>query len=447
MTLAEIKVNNVYCITEYAKPVLTRVVKLDDDTHAHPVHHEYPTSDNSTARYFEHPKYLDNVLDIVRVRPGNYKVTCTGYAVIHVTCEIKELLAKIAKTLDKTSKLDKETNLPEDVIAKGKELTPEVHVLKELPPEEIIATGSILERYTKITGEVSKATANINEQFSLADAEDLKVAFLAARNKIESLTSTKPGAVSFLSKYASKIPFANKLAASVSSTISETSSAQKNINYLFGVINDKYEKLINVGESFQEAKASITSRITALEELSTESKAHLSTFGERPAQPIRDIATDVQISSSIETLKSRLVKIDGAIMATQNTIFVFGKDLPALKADLTDETAVGNLLSTVDDYQKMGQEVAALVANVTTATAEKTHAVIENLLDVQIKDTHTMQYLEHSSKRAEKFGKMVETKSKVLAHKVMRDAEFITSIVQGNSVEYARKNIPKIGNK
>jgi len=447
MAGTQFRVNNVYSLTEYQTRHIVLVTNIDRLA-------TYPistitgggTTTVSETRYIVPLIYKGERLTISRLEGPNsvgvyrFRVKADGYKTIEVNSTL-DGLSEVIKESSFGTKIGEDDShnddwIPADVVAKGQDFAPEAHVLTEAEPVVLEITGSILERYTQITGEFSKATSKINEQFSLVDSKELKEAFMKARGRIEELTSTTPGATSFFTKYAEKIPYAKKFVASIKNTVNETSSAQKNIDYLFGVIQDKYTKLVEVGEAFQEAKAMVLARKEALEELAAESATYLSTFPDAVSQPIRDVATDVQIRGSIEMYKARITKIDGAIMTTQNTIFVFGKDLPALRADLTDETALANLLSTVDDYQKMGQEVAGLVMGVATATDKKAHAVIENLLTAQIENTHVMEYLEQSGNRANAFNVMLEKKTKTLESKIMQDAKIITGIVSKNALTY-----------
>lgn len=137
--------------------------------------------------------------------------------------------------------------------------------------------------------------------------------------------------------------------------------------------------------------------------------------------------------------KSKLQKIDGSILAVQATIASLGANLPAYKADLEDEMAIGSLLTSVDNYQEMYKEITTLVSDVTKHTAEKTHKVIENLMDIQINDTHTMQYLSDSISRGEKFATMLVDKSEKLAQKVARDAKFISETTKGTTLLNAKE--------
>lgn len=157
---------------------------------------------------------------------------------------------------------------------------------------------------------------------------------------------------------------------------------------------------------------------------------------------MKDISINTQIKTNIEKNKIKLQKIDGSILAVQATIISLGSKLPSHKADLEDEMAIGGLLSSIDNYQEMYKEITELVSDVTKTTAEKTHAVIENLMNIQIEDTHTTKYLADSINRGEKFATMLVDKSDKLAAKVTRDAKFISEIAKGNTLENVKKKLP-----
>ena len=328
---------------------------------------------------------------------------------------------------------------------KGQEFNPQVYIAEEVEDIDLNIDSSLStqNQYTQIVGNMSKLTSKINEAFKLQDEEDISKAFLETKKKLEILANQEPGKLAVASKLLTKLPFAKSMFKAVDEVIVENSSVQKNINYLFGMISDKYEKLIVVGEGLQDSKVHMEAQIKELKKLLKTSNKELEQFQEVD-RPMRLISLNTQIKASVEKYKNRLVKIDAAILATQTTIVALGRDLPSLKNDLTDEMAIGGLLNSVGDYQDMFTEMSTLVSDVTESTTKKTHDVIENLFEVQIKDTHTMQYLANSAERSKKFAKMVEDKTQKLATKVKRDADFISEIVKGTEIEDARSKVKLI---
>ena len=147
---------------------------------------------------------------------------------------------------------------------------------------------------------------------------------------------------------------------------------------------------------------------------------------------------------SVEKYKDRLLKVDGAILATGKTIIALGRDLPSLKTDLTDEMAIGSLLNSVDDYQKMFSEISTLVATVTASTSEKVHTAIENLIDIQVNDKHLIEHLQESAERSERYSEMLVTGLGKLEDKVRSDSAKIETITKQNRITQASATIKMI---
>ena len=150
-----------------------------------------------------------------------------------------------------------------------------------------------------------------------------------------------------------------------------------NIDELFGLIQEKYEKLVVTATVLQTQKGVLKGQIEAIETLAKESDQEISGYKERSDIPIVQLALNSQINGSVEKYRNKLVKLSGAITATQATVISLGRDIPTYKADLEEEMALGSLLSNVDDYQKMSSEIATLVATVTETTRVQTYKVVE----------------------------------------------------------------------
>lgn len=357
-------------------------------------------------------------------------------------CKLWTLEKHIEKLIDQVT-LDLAKK--EKIVETGVNMRPETVILEPVVVElKVNTNGNMVDTFNDIVGNISSLTESINKDFSLNDTKELAKAFLEAKGKIEALSAKKNKATGVFSSMVAKIPYGKKVVASVKETMAENTSVHKNIDYLFGLVHEKYEKLITVGEGLQQSKGHISAQIVLLEKLLIESNTYLDGFGEAVNVPMREMSLNSQIKASVEKFRGRLLKIDGAIMATQTTIVALGKDLPSLKTDLTDEMAIGGLLTSVDDYQVMFSEIAGLVAEVTKTTSEKTHEVIENLFDLQINNNYTRDHLADSSMRTEKFAKMVVDKSGKLKDKVISDAAFMAEIADGKSIENARLHIKMI---
>ena len=359
-----------------------------------------------------------------------------------IQAPLETLISSISKQVKKI-KDDLDEHLEVELI--GADVMPETTILEDVKVELEITAVNLTDKYNEIVGNISSLTSSINDSFSLEDTQELAKVFLEAKQKIEELTNTKPGKFSStMSSFMKKLPGGAKLIQSATQTLAENSSIQKNINHLFGTIHTKYEKLVTVGEGLQTAKGHIVAQVEALEILALQSIEDLKEYTSETDIPMRKLSLDTQIKSSIAKYRARLLKIDGSITACQTTIIALGEKLPSLKTDLTDEMAIGALLNSIDDYQKMYVEIAELASTVTDATSEKVHNTIENLMELQINDTHTMEYIAKSTQRSEKFANMLESQTGKLAAKTVKDAQFIRSIAQGESLEYAQSSIKKL---
>lgn len=359
---------------------------------------------------------------------------------------ISKLLSAIAVDItDKKAEIFDRTM----VIEKGKKMKPRVDDLSKTPEVQEVhhnPKAPRQEQYIAIVGAVSSLTKGINQEGMLKDAKEVAEAFMKAKKEIEGLATTKATSAgggnkkTWISKYFGKTD-------PTATPSGSKASVQDNIDYLFGLVHEKYEKLVTTGERLQSTKGLLAQQLVLLGTLEDESEAFINTFEDATLIPMRDMALDTQIKSSVEKYKDRLLKIDGAILATQTTIISLGKDLPAMKTDLTDEMAISQLLTDVADYQAMYSEIASLVSDVTTNTSEKTHDVIESVLTMQIEDTHSIDYLRASSERGERFAEMITDKSQQLASKTMADANEIREIAARNTTQIARQSINLIESK
>jgi hypothetical protein len=214
---------------------------------------------------------------------------------------------------------------------------------------------------------------------------------------------------------------------------------------MFITVHRQYERLVEIGEGLQKAKKKQEAQVGRLEALITASDAFLDTYKNPADIPIRELSNSNQIKTSYEKLKKRILKTEAAIMGTQASIIALGKNLPTSKAELSEELAISGLLNSVTDYQKMYQEVSELVNDVVTATSEKTYKVVENLLELQINDTHALTYLTNDTKRAKEFAIMITDKASKLADKTRKDAQMIKEVASGSSILEARAKIKALG--
>lgn len=304
---------------------------------------------------------------------------------------------------------------------------------------------SIQDKFTTIVGTMNEIVGEINAANSLDSQKELAEAFLKVRADLSKFSHKEPSKVSTLAvKYLGKSNWLSKKMESATDTLAGNQSVKKNIDYIFGLMHEKYNKLVEVAEGLQNSRAALEAQIVALHSLEAESDKHLSSFTDQADAPMRDVALNTQIKASIQKYRDRIAKVKGAITAMQATIIALGRDLPAHKSDLEDEMALSGLLTNIDDYQKMFGEIKTLVIDVTEATREKTFEVVDNLMKMQIEDTHTMEAIADNLQSGKEFAKMLSTNSQKLADKTVRDAKFIQQVVEGIPIDTVRKNVKKL---
>lgn len=357
---------------------------------------------------------------------------------------IRELHSEVQKSLrdvKEKEKQEKEEKMEArlNTEAKGQAFVPKEVILEEVS-FELNTSGSLVDRYNQITSIASQITTNINAQLSLADNDELAKAFHLARKSVENHAVQKSGVSTFASKVIQKLPFAPKLKESIKTSVNDAKSQQSNIDYLFGLIHEKYEKIVEVGTQLQSSKAQFLAQIEELQKLSIETQEAINEYQSSSDVPMHLVSLDTKVKGSIQKTTLKLQKIEGAIIGVQATIIQLGSELPAHKCDLEDEMAIGGVLSSVDDYQEMYKSVVQLVTTITDVTSEKTHKVIENLMDLQINDTHTIEYINKQAQRGEKFTAMIADKSEKLAKKVTQDAKFINALAKQTALTNSSKS-------
>jgi len=311
-------------------------------------------------------------------------------------------------------------------------------ILDGINPDDIIiepTIGDIHAKYEAVVNAISSSMEKINEMDILAHQKEIAEAFIKTKAQVTELATQKPGKIGFFKRLAKEY-LPDKLVDNIKEEFNKAQSTQENINKLFGMIYSKYENLVKTGENLQKAKAQIVKQLEILKDLHKESEETLSQYQNEADKPIRDLSTNTKIKTAIAKYHKRLSKIDAAIIGTQSTIMALAKDLPSHKADLTEELAIGSLLSNVDDYQQMYSEVVELVSTVTEVVEEKTHTSIENLMEIQLRDTKMMDYLEKSGERHKKFVKMFQEKSGLLATKLRQDHQRATALVRTTEIGY-----------
>ena len=339
-------------------------------------------------------------------------------------------------------------------------IIPEVHIIGatelvenlEEPSEnnkEAHNHADILKEYHSVVAEISEASRQINQNTRLEDLKDLSESFLATREKLKELSGANASKVKAVSQglFAKfkGIPLIGRAITATNELKDKTNSVQDNIDALFILINKQYNRLVEVGEGLQNAKKKQETQCTRLEKLIIASDAFISSYNSQSDIPIRELSANNQIKTSYEKLRKRILKTEAAIMGTQASIISLGKDLPCSKSEMTEELALSGLLNSVTDYQTMYSDITTLLNEVVEVTSEKTYKVVENLMDLQINDTHTLTYLSKDNQRAKEFATMLTDKSQKLADKVKSDANMIKEIASGTSILEAREKVKSLG--
>ena len=333
---------------------------------------------------------------------------------------LKELIIRVIKETDKVEILKRQ----------GRDMSPSMVILEDVEVAvEYDKTSSLQQKYTAVAGASSAIAENINKNAALSETQSIKEAFITARDAINAKATQKP---STIRGFLQKSEWASKLINKVEGSVMDNASIQDNIDAIFGPIHTKHAKLIETGEALQQSKGQLVAQIAAFKELLEESEQELASYEDKSDIPMRSIRLNTDIRADIKEYEGLLMKTTGAVLSLQMTITSLGKDLPAFKAKLTKESALGSLVSDVTDLQYMIDDVSTLCENVATATHEQTFKAIENVLDMQINNTHATKQITDSMKRDTDFAKMITDKVDKLAEKTASDAKFIRSVADGN---------------
>lgn len=312
-----------------------------------------------------------------------------------------------------------------------------------------ISHQAIMTEYHSVVSEIDEASKAINNNTRLEDLKDISETFMATREKLKELAQANASRVSSVSTSIfdrfKGVPLLGKALSATKELKEKTESVQDNIDALFIMMHKQYTRLVEVGEGLQKAKEKQQIQYQKLELLIASSDSFLSKYASQVDIPVRELMANTQIKTSYEKLKKRILKTESAIMGTQASIISLGKDLPCTKSEMTEELALSSLLNSVTDYQQMYNDISTLLNEVVEITSEKTYKVVENLMDLQINDTHTLAYLSKDNQRAKEFATMLTDKSQKLANKVVKDASLIKEIASGSNLLEARAKINQLG--
>lgn len=330
-------------------------------------------------------------------------------------------------------------------------IVPEVHIIEEsevvIEDEklELNSHTDIIKEYHSVVSEISEASRQINQNTKLEDLTDITEAFMNTREKLKELSTATVTKTASIFDRLKGVPLLGKAITATSDLKAKTDSVQDNIDALFININKQYNRLVEIGEGLQKAKHKQESQMGKLEALIKASDSFMSKYTNPVDVPMKELSANNQIKISYEKLKKRILKTEAAIMGTQASIVSLGKNLPTSKAEMTEELALSGLLNSVTSYQEMYSGITQLLNDVVEVTSEKTYKVVENLMELQIQDTHTLNYLSKDSTRAKQFAMMLTDKSQKLADKVRNDANLVKEIANGSSILEARAKVKSLG--
>ena len=350
--------------------------------------------------------------------------------------ELKKMLNTFVE--EHLSKISKNANLEET----GANITPETHILEEVESDFEVKGDTLSEKFNSIVGEISELTKSINENTNLTDIQEIGKKFIETRDFIHSLATKELSKFQTYFKSAiDLIPGGSKVTKKIDKLVKDNSTIQKNIDILFGSIHREYEKLIKTGESLQKSRAGLIIKIEELGYLLEDSEEEILSFKDKFSIPMNSLSLNTQIKSTIEKYKIRLNKVNSTVSAVQANIIKLGGELPAMKTDLIDEMALSTLLTTLDNYQSMWVGISDLIMDASDITSKNVHESVENLLNIQINDTKSIDYIVESSKKSISLTNMLKEKQDALKKKVIEDSNKMDIIIeQQQKLSYTRSN-------
>jgi len=370
---------------------------------------------------------FDPAYDIVTVQGKNFRKEFD-----FVTKDIRRLIVAIIQ----------HTNAEEMQKRNGDNMTPTMVVLEDVKVDlNVNQSDPLKAKFMAVISATSDISDTINKNSSLEDTQVIKSAFIAAREAISVKSSAKPGAIMGMVR---KSKWASNLVDKVSSAALDNSSIHDNINAIFGPVYVKHESLIVTGEALQKSKGQLIAQIECLNDIEAESQAVLDGYGKPEDVPMSVIDLHTRISTERREAEGLLMTTTAAVIAVQGTITSLGRDLPAFKAKLSKNSAIGSLVGDVTDLQDMIEDISILVEEVTESSSQHTYDAIEAVFDKQINNTRAIDGLVKSAKQDAVFAEMLEDKSIKLANKVISDSKQIKTIVSSNPILSAHKSMKRL---
>lgn len=304
---------------------------------------------------------------------------------------------------------------------------------------EVDTDASIDEQYMQIVGAITGMTKEINDSTELADTKELEELFNKATEALEGYGKIKKEDHS---------GWLSKLTGGKQKQAEKLTNVTSRIDYLFGIISDKFDKLVITGEKFQKLKAEMTSQIKALEVVLDRSNEELATYtSEGQVAPMRLLSINSQIAASYEAYKAKLLKIEAGITMTSGAVIALGAKLPAMRAGINDEMAFAGLLADVGNVHGMVTQAADLMLNIADNTSESIYQKVDEILTSQINDTSMIKYLNSRQEHTEKLAIMVSGKAQELSDKMKFESDTVKQIALSSSAEGSTRKLKLLNAK
>lgn len=285
---------------------------------------------------------------------------------------------------------------------------------------------SYLDELFKITGDINTTNEDINKNVRLLDIKDVTESFIQMKEQLAEV-STNSTATTLVQK-AKSISFLGKAIKKAEATAFSMQTVHSTLMELFGKVEQKYNKLIEVGTDIQKGKLKLEEQVKHLEELEARISEELASFVNKEDIPLPLLSAHTQAGTYLAKYRTRLMNINATIFAAQETISQLGAYLPTFKSELNDDLALSALLNQVSEYQTMYQNLSKLVKEIGDINDKRTHSTITQLLDLQINDTTTRDVLTNLKDRADNFSKELIVKAEQLHDKVVADNKFYNEV-------------------
>lgn len=288
-------------------------------------------------------------------------------------------------------------------------------------PKQNPSDNSLEGRYAQIVGTVQSMSHEINATTEIQSSSQLSELFAKAKSYVDAYEVTKKKDTS---------GFFSKLFGFDKKKEEELNSINKSTDAIFSVIHNEYNKLVETGTKFQRLKSDMIKQLKDLEELKIESNAEMQVYLDTGDMiPMRLISTNTQIEASCEAYKEKLLKIEVGITLTTGAVIALGAKLPAMRAGLADETAYAALIGSVSNVHEVVKGTSDLILGIADLTSAEAHKKVDEMMQAQINDTSTIDYLQSRRVHSDALATMIYTNADLLADKLMMESSTVKQLV------------------